>query len=170
MLVEKKEIHYESEPPTSQTDSATTYGPYTKLPPLSFSQISVFFTFPYALPYFQKATRDVFVSHWGSVAIDEYFSIFNGAAGINGQFSRVDYMPHINPNNGANAIANLAVNLPQYIHGLYYYDYIGNISTSNAERKNEYVELKIEPRFPIFGQWKTDWNQGYHMSTAFHLF
>jgi len=52
------------------------------------------------------------VSHWGSVAIDEYFKIFNDAAGINGQFSRVDYMPHINPNNGANAIANLAINLP----------------------------------------------------------
>ena len=112
LQVETKEIHYQSEEATSQSDEVTTYGPYTKLPPLSFSQISVFFTFPYALPYFSKATRDVFVSHWGSIAIDEYFSIFNGAAGINGQFSRVDYMPHINPNNGANAIQNLAINLP----------------------------------------------------------
>jgi hypothetical protein len=58
------------------------------------------YTYPYPLPYFKKATRDIFVSHWGSIAVDEYFDIFNEAAGINGQFSRVDYMPHINPNHG----------------------------------------------------------------------
>ena len=48
--------------------------------------------------------------------------------------------------------------LPQYITGLYYYDYIGNISTSNAQRLEDHVAFDIEPRFPIFGQWKTDWN------------
>lgn len=107
----------------------------------------------YGLPYFTEAKRDIFVSHWGSIAIDEWFHMFNGAAGINGQFSRNDYMPHINPNNGANAIASLSMNLPQYINGLYYYDYIGNISTSNAERKTDNVEFEITPRFPVFGQW-----------------
>ena len=128
------------------------------------------YTYPYPLPYFKKATRDIFVSHWGSIAVDEYFDIFNEAAGINGQFSRVDYMPHINPNHGQNAINSLGTLLPQYIHGLYYYDYIGNISSSHAERKEDHVFYNIEPRFPIFGQWKTDWNQGYNMPTAFHLF
>jgi len=28
----------------------------------------------------------------------------------------------------------------------------------------------IEPRFPIFGQWKTDWNIMYNMPTKYHLF
>ena len=128
------------------------------------------YTFPYPLPTFTEAKRDIFVSHWGSIAVDEYFNMFNGAAGIDGQFSRVDYMPHINPNHGANAINNLATDLPQYISGLYYYDYIGNISTSHADRKDDLVEFQIEPRFPIFGQWKTDWNQGYNMPTEHHLF
>ena len=41
---------------------------------------------------------------------------------------------------------------------------------SNAERKADHVAFNIEPRFPIFGQWKTDWNQGYQMPTEHHLF
>jgi hypothetical protein len=101
--------------------------------------LQLFFTFPYPLPSFTEASRDIYVSHWGSIAVDEYFNLFNFGAGINGQFSRVDYMPHVNPSHGANAISSLALNLPQYINGLYYYDYIGNISSSNAERNDEEV-------------------------------
>lgn len=104
MKVNKKDIHYHDPAPTTIENNMATYGPYKDVAPLSFSQISIFFTFKYALPYFSKVNRDIFVSHWGNIAIDEYFSIYNGAAGIEGQFSRVDYMPHINPNNGADAI------------------------------------------------------------------
>jgi oligosaccharyltransferase complex subunit alpha (ribophorin I) len=69
-----------------------------------------------------------------------------------------------------NAIANIGSRLPSYIKGLYYYDYIGNISSSHASREHDHVNFEIQPRFPIFGQWKTDWNQGYNMPTQFHLF
>lgn len=41
-------------------------------------------------------------------------------------------MPHINPNHGQHAINSMGISLPRYIHGLYYYDYIGNISSSHA--------------------------------------
>lgn len=34
----------------------------------------------------------------------------------------------------------------------------------------DHVSFDIEPRFPIFGQWKTDWNQGYNMPAGMHLF
>lgn len=60
--------------------------------------------------------------------------------------------------------------MPRYIRGLYYYDYIGNISSSHAFRDSDKVAFYIEPRFPLFGQWKTDWNQGYNMPTKYHLF
>jgi hypothetical protein len=49
------------------------------------------FTFKHPLPTITEASRSIFVSHWGNIAIDEYFNIHNDAAGINGQFSRVDY-------------------------------------------------------------------------------
>merc|ERR1711935_138023 len=130
--VKQVDVHYTSEAPTTQEYSKITYGPFSDIEPLTFSQVQLFFTYPYPLPYFSKATRDIYVSHWGSIAVDEYFY--------------------------------------QYNHGLYYYDYIGNISSSNAERKDDHVAFNIEPRFPIFGQWKTDWNQGYQMPTHHHLF
>jgi len=165
-----KDIHYKSHEEDKKTSDTLQYGPYSDIAPVTFEQISLMFTFMYPLPTFTKANRDIFVSHWGSIAIDEYFAIFNAGAGINGQFSRVDYQPHINPNQGANAISSLGTELPQYITGLYYYDYIGNISTSHAQRLDDHVEFTIQPRFPIFGQWKTDWNQGYNMPTEKHLF
>ena len=31
------------------------------------------------------------------------------------------------------------------------------------------MKFYIEPRFPIWGGWKTDWNDGYSMPTKFHL-
>ena len=62
------------------------------------------------------------------------------------------------------------INLPKYIRGLYYYDFIGNISTSVARRDEDKVSFEIEPRFPIFGQWKTDFNFGYNMPTKYHLY
>jgi hypothetical protein len=35
----------------------------------------------------------------------------------------------------------MGISLPRYIHGLYYYDYIGNISSSHASRTSEHVEF-----------------------------
>ena len=164
------DLHYKSQEPTDETDNEVRYGPYKNVAPLTFEQIQLMFTFPYPLPTFTKADRDVYVSHWGNIAIDEYYYMHNDAAGINGQFSRVDYQPHVNPNHGANAITSIQTTLPHYIHGLYYYDYIGNISTSHAERTDQGVNFDIQFRFPMFGQWKTDWHMGYNMPSQHHLF
>lgn len=60
---------------------------------------------------------------------------------------------------------------PSYIQGMYFHDYIGNISSTNAFRNQEEgkVTLNYRTRFPICGGWKTDWNQGYNMPTKYHL-
>lgn len=92
--------HYTSEPPSDKKKSLLKYGPYTDLAPLSFDQLQIFYTYPYPLPVFSTARRDIQVSHWGSVSVDEFFEMANEAAGIKGQFSRIDYMPLINPNQG----------------------------------------------------------------------
>jgi len=168
--VRGNDVHYKSQEPSDEYDDRVQYGPYKNVKPLTFDHIQLMFTFKFPLPTFTEAKRDIYVSHWGNIAVDEYFNIHNDAAGINGQFSRVDYQPHINPNHGANAITTIGTELPSYIHGLYYYDYIGNISTSHAKREENHVEFEIEFRFPLFGQWKTDWNQGYNMPSQYHLY
>lgn len=164
------DIQYTSLEPSNDHGDKVSYGPYKNLEPLTFEQIQIMYIFPYPMPTFTEGKRDVYVSHWGNIAIDEYYNIFNDAAGINGQFSRIDYQPHINPNHGANAISSISTQLPSYIHGLYYYDYIGNISTSHANRGVENVDFTLEFRFPLFGQWKTDFNMGYNMPSQHNLF
>jgi len=75
--VKASDVKYKSHEPTSTDQDYYTYGPYKDIAPITFEQIQIFFTYPYPLPFFSKATRDVYVSHWGSIAIDEYFKIFN---------------------------------------------------------------------------------------------
>ncbi len=58
---------------------------------------------------------------------------------------------------------------PWYIQNLYFHDYIGNISSTNAIREDEFVRVEYSPRYPICGGWKSDWNMGYKMPTKYHL-
>jgi oligosaccharyltransferase complex subunit alpha (ribophorin I) len=121
------------------------------------------------LPVVTQATRTIEISHWGNINVDEHFELANLAAGIKGEFGRVDYNQY-NPSDGKTAIKRISTDLPRYIRGLYYYDYIGNISSSNAFRDQDKVVFDIDPRYPLFGQWKIDWNQGYNVPTRYHLF
>jgi hypothetical protein len=58
---------------------------------------------------------------------------------------------------------------------IYYRDIIGNISTSHVRRPKPAgsstgaVEMEIEPRFPLFGGWKTQWYQGYNVPAQHFL-
>jgi oligosaccharyltransferase complex subunit alpha (ribophorin I) len=145
------------------------YGPYKDMLPLAYDFVRLHFQKNEPMPIFTEVSRTVEVSHWGNINVEEHFHLFNEGAGVKGEWGRVDYNSY-NPSDGKNAIKNFKVDLPRYIRGLYYYDFIGNISSSNAFRTQEKVEFSIDPRFPIFGQWNTDWNQGYNMPTKYHLF
>ena len=43
------------------------------------------------LPIFHQVKKQIEVSHWGNILVDEYYELFNDAAGIKGEFGRVDY-------------------------------------------------------------------------------
>jgi len=116
-----------------------------------------------------EATREIVISHWGNIVVDEYFNLFNSGAAIKGDYSRtaVDRSYH-----AQNCLRELESSMPVHIQGLSYYDFIGNISTSHAIRlEDEHrVSFEIAPRFPVCGQWKTDWHQGYNSPTKYHLY
>jgi oligosaccharyltransferase complex subunit alpha (ribophorin I) len=145
------------------------YGPYKDVAALEFSEVMLHYKGNYPLPIFSEVKKTIEVSHWGNINVDEYYEMWNEAAGIKGEFGRVDYQSW-DPNRAQYAIKSLETDLPRYIRGLYYWDYIGNISSSNALREDDQVKFRIEPRFPVFGQWKVDWSQGYNMPTRYHLF
>lgn len=145
------------------------YGPFKNVEPLAFAEVMLHYRGNHPLPIFTEVRKSIEVSHWGNILVDEYYELFNEAAGIKGEFGRVDYQ-HWDPQRSQYAIKSLETQLPHYIRGLYYWDFIGNISTSNAFREENDVRFRIEPRFPVFGQWKIDWSQGYNMPTRYHLF
>jgi oligosaccharyltransferase complex subunit alpha (ribophorin I) len=161
--------HYTPDPTADKKSRSLKYGPYKDVDSFSFDEVLLHFRFHGPLPIFTEVKKTIEVSHWGNILVDEYYNIFNEAAGIRGEFGRVDYQ-HWNPGHAPYALKSLSTDLPRYIRGLYYWDYIGNISSSNAHRDSDKVSFRIEPRFPIFGQWKTDWSQGYNMPTRYHLF
>ena len=101
--------------------------------PLSYDHLRIHYTKNTPIPVFTEATKTIEVSHWGNINVDEHFEVFNYAAGIAGEFGRVDYNMY-NPNDGRTAIKKFNTKLARYIRGLYYFDFIGNISTSAAYR------------------------------------
>jgi oligosaccharyltransferase complex subunit alpha (ribophorin I) len=152
-------------PDTSYEENKIQFGGTQKnVEAMSFQQLSVQFehTIPYVI--LTEANKKVTVSHWGSIQVDEYFKIENIGAKLKGQYSRIDLDMM---KAGKNCLRNMHSEYPYYIKGLYVHDYIGNISSSHAERTNTNVEMDLKPRFPICGGWQTDWNQGYSMPTRF---
>lgn len=53
---------------------------------------------------------------------------------------------------------------------MYYRDVIGNISTSHLREEEEAVLVEIQPRFPLFGGWKTEYTLGYTLPSNEVLF
>lgn len=134
--------------------------------------LKVHFVHNEPMPLFREALTNIVVSHWGNIAIDEYFLLGNEAAKIKGQFSRADYYQtgEFAYSGGDTSIKSLHTSFPRHIHDLYYHDFIGNISSSHAFRDENEVSFDIEPRFHVFGGWKTDWHQGYAVRNKHNLF
>ena len=135
---------------TDKKQRVIRYGPYKDACPLLFDFLNIHFTNNGPMAIFTEASKTYEVSHWGNINVEEHFEIFNEGAAVKGEWGRVDFNMY-NPNDGKNSIKGFKTTLPRYIRGLYFYDYIGNISTSNAFRGPEVVQFDIDPRFPIFG-------------------
>jgi oligosaccharyltransferase complex subunit alpha (ribophorin I) len=119
------------------------YGPFKNVEALTFAELMFHYRHNKPLPIFQEVKKTIEVSHWGNILVDEYYEMFNEAAGVKGEFGRVDYQ-HWDPSRAQYAIKSLQTSLPHYIRGLYYWDYIGNISSSSAFREEEEVKFRIE--------------------------
>lgn len=104
-----------------------------------------------------QASKTFTVSHWGNIGVDEYFQLENVGAKLKGEFSRVDYDYY---RKGDNCLKQISAEYPKYIQNMYFHDFIGNISSTNAIRDdvNEKVSLVYKTRFPVCGGWKIDWN------------
>lgn len=110
-----------------------TYGPYTDLPPYSNEQIMCHFNHNTPLPYFTQVERNIEVSHWGNVAVNEIYSLVNRGANLTGEFDRIDFLSK-HQESALNALESLEAILPRQAWGLSFRDEIGNVSTSSARK------------------------------------
>jgi len=120
--------------------------------------------FPFAK--FSTMTRELEVSHWGSIAVEEIYELQHAGAKLAGGFSRIDYQMMRGGPGASPSFRSVVATLPAQASGIYYRDQIGNISTSTVRHlPNGELELELESRFPIFGGWKTQFYLGYSVPT-----
>jgi oligosaccharyltransferase complex subunit alpha (ribophorin I) len=154
------ESHSE-EAPTSLKGDVLTYGRYDAKAPFAASPMRVHFENNSPFYAATSLEREVEVSHWGNVAVEETYVVRHTGATLKGFFSRIDYQ-RTQPG-GSNVIVALVARLPVGSRDLYYRDEIGNISTSMVQEAEGGVELDLVPRFPLFGGWKTAFKYGYNL-------
>ncbi|OAY85342.1 Dolichyl-diphosphooligosaccharide--protein glycosyltransferase subunit 1A, partial [Ananas comosus] len=142
---------YTKYPNTKLVDWELKYGPFESLPPFSYSPIIVHFENNH--PF----------------AITEHYTIVHGGARTKGGFSRIDYQMRTNIR-GTSSFSLLTALLPPRAHSIYYRDEIGNISTSTLWADSRETQFGIQPRFPIFGGWRTTFTIGYSLPLQDFLF
>ncbi|XP_057469057.1 dolichyl-diphosphooligosaccharide--protein glycosyltransferase subunit 1A-like [Actinidia eriantha] len=154
---------------TEVSGSEIKYGPYENLPSFSYSPIVVHFENNQPFAVAQELVREIEISHWGNVQVTEHYNLIHGGSQLMGEFSRLEYQarPQIR---GASAFRHLVAKLPPRAHSVYYRDEIGNISTSHLWGDSRKTQLEIEPRYPMFGGWKTAFTIGYGLPLKDFLF
>jgi len=163
---------YTKRTPNALKGSSLVYGSYKDIPPFEYSPVTIHFGNNKPFAKFTSVNREVEVSHWGNVAFEEVFELQHAGAKLKGGFSRFDYM--MKRQVQSPSYRNLIATLPVQAHDIYYRDQIGNISTSDIRKNNDngedYLELDIQTRFPMFGGWQTQFYIGYSLPTESVLF
>ncbi|XP_058094497.1 dolichyl-diphosphooligosaccharide--protein glycosyltransferase subunit 1B isoform X1 [Magnolia sinica] len=155
--------------PTNRAGTELKYGRYDDRSPYSFSPIIVHFENNHPFAVVEELERELEVSHWGSLQITERYKLVHAGAKHKGVFSRVEYQSRPSVS-GVSSFKNLLARLPPRVHSVYYRDEIGNISTSHLRADSQKSELEIEPRYPLFGGWKSTFVIGYVLPLQDFLF
>ena len=90
---------------------------------------------------------------------------------LKGHFSRLDYQTQAYFGRPApHTIPSVQLHLPAGIHDAYYYDLVGNVSTSKLRTTpslpkgatpNQYSVLELRPRYPLLGGWNYSFTLGW---------
>lgn len=146
--------------PSKQSKRRISYGPYEDVPAYGASRLKVHFKNNGKFMRFTRVVRDIEVSHWGNVAVEEHVWVEHNGARLDGPFHRVTYEKRIG---SQAAFDQLTATLPRKATDTYYRDYIGNISSSAVRRGRRETVMELTTRFPLFGGWKTDFYTGYNI-------
>ena len=111
------------------------FGSYKDVTAFTSEPIFIHTTYKDPIPVLKNVTREITVSHWDTIKVDEYVHLENEIATLSGEFGRIDF----NPYDVNYAISSIECNLPVNAHNLYYTDPVGNVTTSNARKDSDKV-------------------------------
>ncbi|GAA5996074.1 dolichyl-diphosphooligosaccharide--protein glycotransferase subunit OST1 [Rhodotorula paludigena] len=141
---------------------------------------------PQAVASIRKLDRIVELSHWGdNLAVQDNIDLFNSGPTLMGQFARIDYQKALmHRRQGTTAVASLSLSLPPSTRNPYFYDVVGNVSTSRfrpgggassnphkavlpSQQKKKASRtpavLELQPRYPLMGGWNYSFTVGFDL-------
>ncbi|XP_026684171.1 dolichyl-diphosphooligosaccharide--protein glycosyltransferase subunit 1-like isoform X4 [Diaphorina citri] len=106
--------------PTTQVEQTITYGPYENVPPYTKANITIHYENNSPFLVVTRLVRQIEVSHWGNIAVEEHIHLKHDGAKLKGTFSRYDYQ-----RDSAHGIKSFKTILPAAASDAYYRDEIG---------------------------------------------
>ncbi|KZT60727.1 oligosaccharyltransferase alpha subunit [Calocera cornea HHB12733] len=167
--------------PAVKSGATVTFGPFKSQPPtatkdfdLAPYRVSVDFEMNIPALTVVSLKRTAEVSHWGAnLNVQDEYVVRNDAPELKGQFSRLDFQMSQHARRMSPVIIPaLSLSLPSGAHSVYYYDIVGNVSTSvfrpapkaagrAARLSPQNAQLDLKPRYPLMGGWNYTFTVGW---------
>ncbi|KAF9534334.1 oligosaccharyl transferase alpha subunit [Crepidotus variabilis] len=166
----------------TKSGATVTYGPYDNLPSstnkefIEKYQQSILIHYHHEQPVLEvlNLQRSVEVSHWGAnINTEDKIDLYNAGPKLKGHFSRLQHQSQKYFNKlSAHVLPALTLHLPAGLSNPYYYDLIGNVSTSNIriapsvpknKQGTQFSVLEIRPRYPLLGGWNYTFTLGWDL-------
>ncbi|CAK9779343.1 putative oligosaccharyltransferase alpha subunit [Cutaneotrichosporon oleaginosum] len=177
---------YTRDSDVTKSSATITLGPFHGVPPTIGADASAEQS-PFYVHYetrepiigIRTLKRAAEVSYWGAnLNIQDEVGLFNDGPQLKGQFSRLAHQQsRFHAGKPAQVLSEFTLRLPPSAHSVYYYDVIGNVSTSRfrpgqpAVGKKRVVDgsLELRPRYPVLGGWNYSFTVGWDMPLAENL-
>ncbi|KII95215.1 hypothetical protein PLICRDRAFT_206669 [Plicaturopsis crispa FD-325 SS-3] len=164
----------------TKAGSTITYGPYKNIAPSATKafvdenqkSLTIHYNFDHPVLEVTKLKRSAEISHWGSnLNIQDEIHLHNAGPELKGHFSRLEHQTQsFYQRRSPHVLQQFVLHLPAGIRNTYYYDLIGNVSTSRLRTApavsknsaaNQYSVLELKPRYPILGGWNYSFTLGW---------
>ncbi|EJU06582.1 Ribophorin I [Dacryopinax primogenitus] len=170
------------EEPVVKSGATVTFGPFKSQPPTATKgfnrtpyRVSVDFEMNIPSLTVVSLNRSVEVSHWGAnMNTQDDYMLRNDAPELKGQFSRLDFQMAQHARRMSPVIISaVTLQLPSGAQNPYYFDLVGNVSTSafrpaakpSSERAArlgpQNAQLDLKPRYPLMGGWNYTFTVGW---------
>ena len=82
---------YTKAAPVKVEGKVIKYGPYTDVKPYTVAPIRVHYVNNQPFATFTEVLKEIEISHWGNIAVEEQIDMKHTGAKLKGGFSRIDY-------------------------------------------------------------------------------